>query len=476
MLRSDFLWGGAVSAHQLEGAYLEDGKGLSVADVLTAGAHGVSRRITSGVVEGECYPNHGGIDFYHTFEQDIALFAEMGFKCLRTSIAWTRIFPTGIEHKPNEAGLAFYDRLFDCMIAHGIQPVVTLSHFEMPLYLADECGGWLNRVLIDHFIRFARVCLERYHEKVTYWMAFNEINNQHNFSNDVYGWTNSGVKFSKEKDPRRAMLQAAHYQFVASAIVTRIAHEIDPKIKMGCMVAADVVYPLSCHPEDVLLANDAMHSTYYFTDVMVRGAYPNYAKRIHEELSEPLDITNDDLAALTSGTVDYVGFSYYMSNVVDHSAHVDVSDSVSYSDEHMVSNPYLEANEWDWQIDPRGLRYALKAFDERYGLPQFIVENGIGIIETLDENQTVEDDERISFLGEHIKQMKLAVEEDGVDLIGYTVWGCIDLVSFTTGEMRKRYGFIYVDKNDDGTGSGQRFKKKSFDWYQRVIASNGEDL
>lgn len=476
MLRSDFLWGGAVSAHQLEGAYREGGKGLSVADVLAAGAHGVPRRITDGIVEGEYYPNHDGIDFYHTYAQDIALFAEMGFKCLRTSIAWSRIFPTGIEREPNEVGLAFYDRLFDCMIAHGIQPVVTLSHFEMPLYLADECGGWLNRVLIDHFVRFARVCLERYHKKVTYWMAFNEINNQYNFTNDVYGWTNSGVRFSKEKDPHRAMLQAAHYQLVASAIVARMAHEIDPATKVGCMVAADVAYPLSCHPEDIRLANDAMHSTYYFTDVMARGVYPNYAKRVHEKLSEPLDITDEDLTALAEGTIDYVGFSYYMSNVVDHTAHADVSDSVSHSDEHMVPNPYLGANEWGWQIDSQGLRYALKAFDERYGLPQFIVENGIGIIETLDENQTVEDDDRISFLRDHIKQMKLAVEEDGVDLIGYTVWGCIDLVSFTTGEMRKRYGFIYVDKNNDGTGSGQRFKKKSFDWYQQVIESNGEDL
>ena len=476
MLREDFLWGGAVSAHQLEGAFREDGKGLSVSDVLTAGAHGVPRRITDGVVAGESYPNHEGIDFYHTYEQDIALFDEMGFKCLRTSISWSRIFPQGDETEPNEAGLAFYDRLIDCMIDHGIEPIITLSHFEMPLHLASDLGGWLNRDMIEFFTRFARVCFERFHDRVTYWMTFNEINNQHNYLNDIYGWTNSGVCFTRQNDPHRAMLQAVHYQFVASAIAVNMAHEVDSRLRVGCMVAADVVYPFSCHPQDACMAMDAMHSTFYFTDVMARGTYPNYAKSMLSQLSEPLDITDADRKALRAGTVDYIGFSYYMSNVVDHDAHVDVSDSVSYSDEHMVSNPHLKANEWDWQIDPVGLRYTLKAFDERYGLPQFIVENGIGIIETLDSNETVEDDARIEFLRDHIEQMKLAVEEDGVDLIGYTVWGCIDLVSFTTGEMRKRYGFVYVDKNDDGTGTGRRFKKKSFGWYQGVIASNGENL
>ena len=476
MLRDDFLWGGAVAAHQVEGAYREGGKGLSVADVMTAGAHGVARRITEGVVEGERYPNHEGIDFYHTYERDIELFAEMGFKCLRTSINWARIFPQGDESEPNEAGLAFYDRLFDCMISHGIEPVVTLSHFEMPLHLATAYGGWSNRALIELFVRFARVCFRRYAGRVRYWMTFNEINNQHNYMADIYAWTNSGTKFTREADPHRAMLQAAHYQFVASALAVAAAHEIDPALKVGCMVAADVVYPFSCHPDDVLLAADAMHSTYYFTDVMVRGAYPGYARRMLNQLSEPLDITDADRAALAAGTVDYIGFSYYMSNAVDHTATADVSESVSHSDPHMVDNPYLTANAWDWQIDPKGLRYILKMFDERYGLPQFIVENGIGIIETLDENDTVEDDERIAFLRDHIEQMEAAVDEDGVDLIGYTVWGCIDCVSFTTGELRKRYGFIYVDKKDDGTGTGKRFRKKSFGWYQRVIATNGAAL
>ena len=476
MLRRDFLWGGAVAAHQVEGAYREGGKGSSVADVMTAGAHGVPRRITDGVLDGESYPNHDAIDFYHTYERDIELFAEMGFKCLRTSISWSRIFPNGDEAEPNEAGLAFYDRLFDCMIAHGIEPVVTLSHFEMPLHLATAYGGWSNRALIELFVRFARTCFSRYAGRIRYWMTFNEINNQYNYMSDIFAWTNSGTIFSREADPHRSMLQAVHYQFVASALAVAVAHEIDPAMQVGCMVAADVVYPFSCHPDDVLLAADAMHSTYYFTDVMARGSYPGYARRMLERLSEPLDITDGDGAALAAGTVDYIGFSYYMSNAVDHTARADVADSVSRSNPHMTDNPYLETNAWDWQIDPKGMRYILKMFDERYGLPQFIVENGIGIIETLNEQQTVDDDERIAFLRDHIEQMEAAVDEDGVDLIGYTVWGCIDCISFTTGELRKRYGFIYVDKNDDGTGSGKRFRKKSFGWYQRVIASNGADL
>ena len=476
MLQAGFLWGGALAAHQVEGAYREGGKGLSVADVMTAGANSVPRRITDGVVKGERYPNHDGIDFYHTFRDDVELFAEMGFKCLRTSIAWARIFPEGDEDKPNEEGLAFYDELFDCLVAHGIEPVVTLSHFEMPLALVEKYGGWESRALIDLFVRFARICFERYHDRVRYWMTFNEINNQYNTDNDIYGWTNSGVRFSRCADPRRAMFQASHYQFVASARAVALAHQIDPRLKVGCMVAADVIYPFSCHPDDVLLAADAMHSTYYFTDVMCRGAYPHYAPRMWEGLSEPLDITEGDRQDLATGTVDYIGFSYYMSNVVNHVAATDISESTAYSDPHMVDNPNLVANAWGWQIDPKGLRYILKAFDERYCLPQFIVENGIGIVEALNEHDTVDDQERIDFLRTHIEQLKAAVEIDGVDLIGYTVWGCIDPVSFTTGEYAKRYGFVYVDRNDDGTGTGRRFRKRSFNWYRHVIETNGEEL
>lgn len=476
MLNDGFLWGGAVAAHQLEGAYAEDGRGLSICDVLTAGAHGVPRRITDGVVEGERYPNHEGIDFYHTFRADIDLFAEMGFKCFRTSISWSRIFPQGDEKKPNEAGLAFYDELFDCLLEHGIEPVVTLSHFEMPLGLVKKYGGWLNRELIDLFVRYATVCFERYHGKVKYWMTFNEINNQDSVGNALFGWVNSGVVFSEFDDPKRAMHQAAHYEFVAAAKAVAAGHAIDPNLKIGCMVAMIPVYPLEGLPADALIANDTMHHTFLFSDVMMRGCYPSYAKRLFEREGWDLDITQDDLVALAAGCSDYVGISYYMSNTVSSKVVADDAAAVNSFSPHTVKSPYLKATEWDWTIDPEGLRYALKLLDERYQKPIFIVENGIGIIEQLNEQGTVEDDARIAYLREHIRQMKAAVEEDGVEVMGYTVWGCIDVVSFTTGEYRKRYGMIYVDINDDGTGTGRRLRKKSFDWYKHVIETNGEDL
>jgi len=476
-LPEGFLWGGAVSACQLEGAWQEGGKGPSVTDVLTAGAHGVARRITEGVEPGESYPNHDGIDFYHTYRDDIELFAQMGFKCFRTSIAWTRIFPEGDEDEPNEEGLAYYDDMFDALLEHGIEPVITLSHFEMPLGLVRKYGGWSNRVLIDLFVRYVKVCFERYRDKVTYWMTFNEINNQFHTDTDLFGWVNSGLVFSQEDDPERAMYQAAHYEFVASAKAVTLGHQINPNFKIGCMVAALPVYPYSCNPDDVLVAADLFHQVYFFSDVMIRGNYPAYALKLFERREWDLDITQEDLDALAQGTCDYLGYSYYMTKAAKSDANNDVTDATDASAPQMVPNPFLKQTGWAWSIDPKGLRYILKCFDERYnGIPQFIVENGVGLYEDLDENQTVEDDERIAYFREHITQMKRAVAEDGVTLMGYTPWGCIDLVSFGTGELRKRYGFIYVDKNDDGSGTGRRFRKKSFGWYQHVIKTNGEEL
>ena len=443
---------------------------------MTAGTRGTPRVITTDVVDGLTYPTHTAIDFYDNFHSDVELFAELGFKCFRTSIAWSRIFPDGDEATPNEEGLRYYDELFDALLAKGIQPVVTLSHFEMPLHLATAYGGWLNRELIEFFVRFARTCFERYRHKVTYWITFNEINNQFNHTNDLYGWTNSGVRFTGQSDPARAMYQAAHYQFVASARAVELAHAMDDRLRVGCMVAADPIYPYDSSPQNTLLAMDAMHATLFFTDVQIRGAYPSYARSLFARADWDLDISDDDLAQLEAGCVDYLGFSYYMSNTVDATAQADISASTSSSSAHMVANPYLQRSDWGWAIDPEGLRYILKLFDERYQIPQFIVENGVGLLETLDGEGTVADDDRIAYLGSHIEQMLRAIDEDGVDVIGYTVWGCIDLVSFTTGEFRKRYGFIYVDRNDDGTGTGKRFKKKSFEWYRKVIASNGRDL
>lgn len=477
MFDKGFLWGGAVAAHQLEGAYREGGRGLSVSDVLTAGAHGRPRRITDGVVAGERYPNHEGIDFYHTFRDDIELLAGMGFRCFRTSISWSRIFPEGDEAEPCEEGLAFYEELFDCLLEHGIEPVVTLSHFEMPLGLVRRYGGWTNRALVDCFVRYATVCFERFSGKVRYWMTFNEINNQESVGNALFGWVNSGVDFTREEDPRRSMYQAAHYQFVAAARAVTAAHAVDPGLKVGCMVAMIPVYPLEGLPADALIANDTMHHTMFFSDVMMRGAYPSYARALFAREGWDLDITDGDLADLAAGTSDYVGISYYMSNTVSSKAVPDgPASAVNSFSPHTVPSPYLEATEWDWTIDPEGLRYALKLLDERYQAPIFVVENGIGMFEEPDGDGFVADDARIDYLRSHIRQMKVAVEQDGVDLIGYTPWGCIDVVSFTTGEYAKRYGFIYVDLHDDGTGTGERTPKKSYDWYRRVIATNGEEL
>lgn len=475
-LPKNFLWGGAVAAHQLEGGWNEGGKGPNVCDVLTQGAHGVLRRITDEVLPGEIYPNHEAVDFYHHYKEDIALFAEMGFKCFRTSIAWTRIFPMGDEAEPNEEGLQFYDDMFDELLKYGIEPVITLSHFEMPLHLAKEYGGWMNRKVIDFFVKFATVCFERYKDKVKYWMTFNEINNQMNYKNDIFGWTNSGVRFSQYENPEEAMYQCAHHELVASALAVKIGHEINTDFQIGCMISMVPIYPYSCRPADMVLSVQEMHMRYFFSDIHCRGHYPSYAKKMFERKGFNIKMEAEDEKILSEGTVDYVGFSYYMTNVVDSQTTIDVSKLVEASSPHTVANPYAQATKWGWTIDPEGLRYALNILYERYEKPLFIVENGFGAIDEKNPDGTCDDPGRIAYLRAHIEELKKAVEEDGVDLMGYTPWGCIDLVSFTTGELRKRYGFIYVDKNDDGTGTLERSKKASFDWYKEVIASNGENL
>ena len=472
---SNFLWGGAVAAHQLEGAWDIDGRGPSVSDVMTGGSSRTRRRITDGVIDGENYPNHRGIDFYHTYKEDIRLFAEMGFKCFRTSISWSRIFPKGDETEPNEAGLLFYDRLFDEMLRYGIEPVITLSHFEMPYYLTQEYGGWVNRKLIDFFVRYAECVMERYKDKVRYWMTFNEINNQTNLSNDLFGWTNSGILFSKMDNPKKALYQAAHNEMVASALVVKRGHEINPEFKIGCMLGFIPFYPYSCNPDDIMAAVESMHERYLFGDVMCRGSYGAYALKEWERENTAPDMEPGDAEILRQGTVDYVGFSYYMTNTVRADAK-DTGELAVGGNQHSVANPYLKVSDWGWAIAPIGLRYALNILYERYGNPLFIVENGLGAYDRLEPDKTCDDSYRIAFLRAHIEQMKKAVEYDGVDLMGYTPWGCIDVVSFTTGELSKRYGFIYVDLNDDGSGSGERYRKKSFDWYKKVIESNGEVL
>ena len=475
-LRKDFLWGGAVAANQLEGGWNKGGKGVSVIDVMTAGANGVPREITDGVIPGKNYPNHEAIDFYGHYKEDTKLFAEMGFKCFRTSIAWTRIFPNGDDEQPNEEGLRFYDDMFDELLKYGIEPVITLSHFEMPYHLAKEYGGWVNRKVIGFFVKFAEVVMKRYKDKVKYWMTFNEINNQSNVDADIFGWTCSGVRFSEYENKKEAMYQAVHHELVASAMVVKMGHEINPDMKIGCMCSFVPFYPYSCNPEDIMTATECMHERFHFMDTHVRGHYPAYSLKEWEREGYQIKMEPEDEAILAEGKVDYIGFSYYMTNAVKADVKNDTTQATDGSSSNSVPNPYVKASEWGWQIDPVGLRYALVTMYERYEIPLFIVENGFGDIDVLKEDGTCEDDARIAYLKAHIEEMKKAVEIDGVDLLGYTPWGCIDLVSFTTGEMKKRYGFIYVDKNNDGSGTLKRSKKKSFDWYKNVIASNGDVL
>lgn len=476
-LPKDFLWGGALAAHQFEGGWNAAGKGPSVVDVMTAGAHGVPRQITETIEEGTFYPNHEAIDFYHRYKEDIAMFAEMGLKCLRTSIGWSRIFPKGDEEEPNEAGLQFYDDVFDELIKHGIEPVITLSHFEMPLHLAREYGGFRSRKVAEYFAKFAEVCFNRYKDKVTYWMTFNEINNKMDVNNPLFLWTNSGVSVKEGENAKEVMYQAGHHELLASAWAVAKGKEINPSFQIGAMVSHVPIYPYSSNPEDVMLAEEYMRQRYFFPDVQVRGYYPSYALKEFEREGYHIPFEEGDEESLRKGKVDYLGFSYYMSTTVKSDAVSDHNgDIVNGALPHGVENPYIKSSDWGWSIDPTGLRYTLNRFYDRYQIPLFIVENGFGAIDQVEEDGSIHDPERIQYLASHIQALKKAIEYDGVDLIGYTPWGIIDIVSFTTGEMKKRYGMIYVDRDNKGNGSMKRLKKDSFTWYQNVITTNGEEV
>ena len=470
-----FLWGGAVAAHQFEGGWQAGGKGVSIADVMTAGDNETKRRITDGVQSGENYPNHDAIDYYHRYHEDDQLFADLGLNCFRTSIAWTRIFPNGDEEQPNEAGLKFYDDVFDDLLSHQIEPVITLSHFEMPYHLVKKYGGWRSRKVIDFFVKFATVVFDRYKDKVKYWMTFNEINNQVGMMNEWSLFTNSGLLIKPDEDKEAVMFQAAHYEAVASALAVQIGHRINPDFQIGCMVAMGPVYLATPNPNDVFKAERTMQTNYYLADVQVKGKYPAFLDRYFDRHAFNLDITLEDRDVLLAGKVDYIGFSYYASHVTEASQD-EPTDFITMGHNREVKNSTLQRSDWGWEIDPVGLRYALNWFSDRYEVPLFIVENGFGAFDKINQDGHIQDDYRIDYLRQHINQMRLAVEVDGVKLMGYTPWGIIDLVSAGTGQMEKRYGVIYVDKDDQGKGTLARSKKASFDWFQKVIRSNGDDL
>lgn len=471
-----FLWGGAVAANQCEGAWNADGKGISDSDVCTGGSHSKSKRITRGIEDGTFYPSHEAIDFYHHYKEDIALFAEMGFKVFRFSIAWTRIFPTGMEEQPNEAGLRFYDNVIDECLKYHMEPLVTISHYEMPYALTEKYNGWASRECIDLYVRYAKVLFERYKGKVKYWITFNEINSG---TTPMGGFLSLGIlnegttDFMNQKDEPQLRFQGLHHQFVASALAVKAAHEIDENYKVGCMICHITTYPLTCNPDDILKAQQTNQILNDFcADVQVRGEYPFFMDRYFREQNIHIETRPEDAQILKEGCVDYYTFSYYMSSCATVSKD---QEQTGGNIQGGAKNPYLETSDWGWQIDPKGLRYTLNELYGRYRIPLMVVENGLGAYDKPEEDGTINDDYRIEYLRKHIEQMGEAVK-DGVELMGYTPWGCIDLVSASTGEMAKRYGFIFVDKYDDGTGDLSRKKKKSFDWYKKVIASNGEDL
>lgn len=461
-----FLWGGAVAANQCEGAYNEDGKGLSVQDVMPKGIRG-SRTETPT----EDNMKLVAIDFYHRYKEDIRLFAEMGFKVFRTSIAWSRIFPKGDEEQPNEKGLAFYDRVFDECRRYGIEPLVTISHYETPLHLAETYNGWADRRMIGFYERYVRTIFERYKGKVKYWLTFNEINSLLHAP-----FMSGGIASDPASLTEQDLYQAAHHELVASALATKIAHEMMPDAKIGCMILSMPTYPLTPSPDDMIAVMETEHKNYFYGDVHVRGRYPGYMKRYFREHGIEIAFAPEDEEILKN-TVDFVSFSYYMS--VCATADPAKQETGPGNLLGGVPNPTLKASEWGWQIDPQGLRYVLNMFYDRYQKPLFIVENGLGAADQLVEDgtggMTVEDDYRIQYLHDHLIQVREAIE-DGVEVMGYTSWGCIDVVSASTAELKKRYGYIYVDRSDDGTGSLVRYRKKSFYWYKNVIETNGACL
>ncbi|EKN3873397.1 TPA: 6-phospho-beta-glucosidase [Yersinia enterocolitica] len=466
-----FLWGGALAANQAEGACFEGGKGLTTVDMIPHGEHrlavklGQEKRFT--LRDDEFYPSHQAIDFYHRYKEDIALMAEMGFTVFRTSIAWSRIYPNGDELTPNAEGIAFYRDLFNECKKHNIEPLVTLCHFDVPMHLVTEYGSWRNRKMVEFFTRYARTCFEAFDGLVKYWLTFNEINILLHSP-----FSGAGLVFEPNENQEQVKYQAAHHELLASALAIKIAHEVNPDNQVGCMLAGGNFYPRTCKPEDVWTALEKDRENLFFIDVQARGAYPAYTKRLFREkgISIATQVGDDDIL---KHTVDFVSFSYYASRCA--SADMNDHNSSAANIVKSLKNPHIQASEWGWGIDPLGLRITMNMMYDRYQKPLFLVENGLGAKDEINPQGEIEDDYRISYLREHIKAMAEAID-DGIPVIGYTSWGCIDLVSASTGEMSKRYGFVYVDRDDLGKGSLARKKKKSFYWYKKVIASNGADL
>lgn len=465
-----FYWGASTSANQCEGAFDENGKGLSVIDVLAQGIDSSHRQETDGVVDGRYYTSHKAVDFYHHYKEDIQMLADMGANAFRMSIAWTRIYPTGVEETPNEAGLQFYDDVFDALLENGIEPIVTISHYEPPFALAKQ-DGWFKREMIDHYLKYCETLFTRYKDKVKYWIPFNEIN----CILVPFGIMTAAGVFSPIFSPKNTeaiRYQALHHQFVASAKAVKLGRSINPDFHFGCMIASMCNYPLTCHPDDMLLyLQDDQMKNMFCSDVMIRGAYPGYALRYLKNHNIEVKKEPEDDQILKEGCVDFYSCSYYMTNCIGYDKEAEETNANLVKG---LKNPYLQSSEWGWQIDPKGLRFFLNKVYDRYQLPIMIVENGLGAKDELVDGQ-IHDIYRIDYLREHIENM-LEAKKDGVDIIGYLPWSAIDLMALSTGNIEKRYGFIYVDVDNEGNGTYKRYKKDSYYWYKKVIESNGKDL
>lgn len=474
----DFLWGGATACFQYEGGYKEKGRGLSSHDFETAGDIDKERQITLKLNNGTrgsidyrdsipdgaipyiyddiYYPSHQATDFYHHWKEDIALFAEMGFKVYRFSISWSRIFPNGDEEKANEDGLKFYEMIIDELLKYNIEPMITICHDEVPFHLCELYDGWTGRETIGCYVNYATTLFNRFKNKVRYWITFNEINN-------LGGYAQMGT----HRQDSQTRYQAVHHMFVASAKAISQGKKIMGDIKFGAMFALSEIYPATCNPEDVFATYCKRREALFFVDVMARGSYPNYTKDIFNKKDVKLKVSEEDRNLIKKHTLDFISFSYYRSSIVSAGSKVD----------HMGGepNPYLKKTQWGAGIDPLGIRYCLNEIYDRYQKPLFVIENGMGAVDIL-ENGKIHDYYRIKYVAEHLKQLRDAIVIDKVPCFGYTMWGCTDLISLASGQMKKRYGFIYVDMNDYGQGSLQRYRKDSFYWYKKVIKTNGSDL
>lgn len=468
-MQHNFLWGGSIAAHQCEGSWQEGGKGPAIMDFVTKGSKKVPREITKVICSDKEYPSHKGIDFYNRYKEDIALFKEMGFTALRISIDWSRIFPKGDEKEPNQAGLAFYDAVINTLIENELEPIITLYHFEMPIHLVHEYGSWTNRKLVDFYLHYCETIMRHFKGRVKYWVTFNETNHlvPETEQADIFTYLVSGLKYSEMKDPDRELAMIGYHMCLASVKAVRLAHEIDQKSMIGCVFGLNPIYPVNCDPVNVLKAFLENEEDYYQVDAMCNGVFPKYKLKEYAKKGIELSVSDNDRKAFEEGTIDFIGLNYYLSSVALPESNGDESESMFGG----MQNPYLEQSKWGWGIDPTGIRYVMNYLYRKYSLPILITENGLGAVDELTKDKKIHDQYRIDYLEKHIEAVTEAVNEDNVESLGYLVWGPIDLVSASTGEMSKRYGFIYVDLDDEGKGSMERYKKDSFNWFKEKIAS-----